>query len=129
MTLAIVLGLALLRSPEALGAIVGRGGAKAGIAWMTTWAFANSTGAPIAALMVIGLAAFGAAAFAIRSTRDDRRDLTIVAVAACLSLIVTPYVQPYDFLLTVPAFAAAAAAASALRPSARAALLASSRSA
>ncbi|MDP9321887.1 MAG: DUF2029 domain-containing protein [Chloroflexota bacterium] len=123
-TVAIVAGVALLRSPEALGAIIGRGGAKAGIAWMTTWFFAESTGVPIVALVVMAIAAFGAAVLAIRSARDDRRDLTIVAVAACLSLVVTPYVQPYDFLLTIPAFAAAAAAASALRVPARTALLA-----
>jgi hypothetical protein len=113
--LAIVLGLALLRSPEAIGAILSRGGAKAGIAWSTTWALADATGAPALAVAAFAVVAFGAAAVAIRSAHADRRDLTIVAVAAALSLVVTPYAQPYDFLLALPAFAAAAAAAGALR--------------
>jgi hypothetical protein len=37
---------------------------------------------------------------------------------------VAPYAQPYDFLLVLPALAAAAASAATLRPPARTALLA-----
>jgi len=122
--LALVTAVALLRSPESVGAIVSRGGAKVGIAWSTTWALADATGAPVIALAACGIVAFGAATLAVRSAPADRRDLTIVAVAAALSLVVTPYAQPYDFLLALPAFAAAAAAASAIRPPARTALLA-----
>ncbi len=123
-TVTIVVGLALLRSPDAIGAILSRGGAKAGIAWSTTFAFADATRAPVLTLAVVGLVALGASAAAIRSVGADRRDLTIVAVAAALSLIVTPYAQPYDFLFALPAFAAAAAAAAELRPPARTVLLA-----
>jgi hypothetical protein len=101
-----------------------RGGAKAGIAWSTTWALADATGAPALALAALFIVAFGAAAVAIRSAHADRRDLTIVAVAAALSLVVTPYAQPYDFLLALPAFAAAAAGATALGRPARTALFA-----
>ncbi|MDP9321889.1 MAG: glycosyltransferase 87 family protein [Chloroflexota bacterium] len=122
--LAIIVGLALLRSPEAIGAIVSRGGAKAGIAWSTTWALADATGEPALTVAAVAVVAVGAAAVAIRSAHADRRDLTIVAVAAALSLVVTPYAQPYDFLLALPAFAAAAAAASALGRPARTALFA-----
>ena len=122
--LTIVGGLALLRSPEAIGAILSRGGAKAGIAWSTTFAFAEAMRAPALALAVIGIMALGASAAAIRWAAAERRQVAIVAVAAALSLVVTPYAQPYDFLFALPAFAAAAAAASELRPPARTALLA-----
>jgi hypothetical protein len=122
--LALVTAVALLRSPEAIGAILSRGGAKSGIAWSTTWALADATGAPVVALAALGIVALGAAALALRSAPVDRRGLTTVAVAAALSLVVTPYAQPYDFLLALPAFAAAAAAASAIRPPARTVLLA-----
>lgn len=122
--LGLVVGLALLRSPEAIEAILGRAGAKAGIAWSTTWALADATGAPVIWLAISGAIAVGAAGLAIRAAVTGRRGLTVVAVAAAISLIVTPYAQPYDFLLALPAFAAAAAAASLLRPPSRPALLA-----
>jgi hypothetical protein len=113
--LAFVIALALLRSPEAIGAILSRGGAKAGIAWSTSWALADATGTPVVAVAVIGVIAFGVAVLAVRSADRDRRDLIVVAVAACLSLVVAPYAQPYDFLLVLPALAAAAASAGSTR--------------
>jgi hypothetical protein len=76
------------------------------------------------ALLISGVVAFTAAALAIRAASAERRDLTIAAVAAAISLVVTPYAQPYDYLLALPALAAAAAAASMLRPSSRTVLLA-----
>jgi len=124
MVLGAVVALALLRSPESVDAIIGRGTAKAGIAWSTSWALADASGAPVVALLGIAVVAISAAALAIRSASLARRDLTTVAVSAAVSLVITPYAQPYDFLLVLPALALAAAAATSLRPPARTLVLA-----
>src|SRR5258708_15022355 len=120
-TVTIVVGLALLRSPDAIGAILSRGGAKAGIAWSTTFAFADATRAPVLTLAVVGLVALGASAAAIRSVGADRRDLTIVAGAAALSVLAAPQAHPDDFPFARPAFPAPAAPPPGPRPPPRAA--------
>lgn len=121
-TLVGLVGLALVRTPEAIAAITGAG-AKATIAWTTSASLAAWLGAPIAAhLAIVGLA--GAAAIAaIRWSAPERRTLAVVATSAAASLVITPYAQPYDFLLAFPAFALAASAAADVAPPGRGVLL------
>lgn len=106
--LAATLGAALARSPEALGAIAAGSAAKSGLAWSTAWAFASqllpgSTPLAFGALLLISVGA----AIAVVAL-DLARAETVVAAGAALSLIVAPYVQPYDLLLLVPALGVAA---------------------
>lgn len=110
--LLVIAGAALARSPESIEAILGRGGAKAAIAWSTTWGLADATGLAVVTLAVIGAVAAAAAFLAVRRAPRAQRDLTLVAVVAAVSLVVTPYAQPYDFLLVLPALSLAALRAS-----------------
>src|SRR5205814_5623530 len=116
LVLGLLVGVALISAPDAIGAILGRGAAKAGIAWSSTWALAGSTPVPVAVLAAIWAVSAFAALMALRAERQSRRVLATVAIAAALSLIVTPYAQPYDFLLALPALSLAALSASERRP-------------
>jgi hypothetical protein len=101
-------GLALVLYPEALGAMVGRAGQVFGLGWATTWAVASS----ILPSVVAGLAivyAIAAAAFvaAVRFAPSERREDVLIVGGTAVSLMVSPYVQPYDFLVLFPAVAIA----------------------
>lgn len=99
--------------PEAFAAILGRAGGKGDLTWSTPWALAQTI-LPAAPLVVLGglivLAALAAVAV-VRAAPRAERDLSLVAVGTALSLVVTPYAQPYDLLLLMPAIAFAARAA------------------
>lgn len=99
--------------PEAYPAILGRVGGKGDLTWSTPWSLAQTV-APAAPLVVlgglIGLAGIAAVAV-VRAAPQSDRDLSLVAAASALSLVVTPYAQPYDLLLLVPAIALAVRAA------------------
>jgi hypothetical protein len=94
--IAVVVALSLAISPEAIGAIVGRSGSKAGIAWATTWALPLPLAAALLAL---------AAAASVLALRALRSPAAAIAIAAAFSLAIAPYAQPYDALLVVPALA------------------------
>jgi hypothetical protein len=94
--IALVVALSLAISPEAIGAIIGRSGSKAGIAWATTWALPLPLAAAVLAL---------AAAASVLALRALRSPAAAIAIAAALSLTIAPYAQPYDALLVVPALA------------------------
>ncbi|CAN5204687.1 hypothetical protein BH18CHL2_BH18CHL2_06590 [soil metagenome] len=111
------------RAPEALERILSKGAAKADIAWSTAFELAELTGAPAVAAALILLIAFGLAAVTVRAAPRERREITLVAASAALLLSVTPYAQPYDFLLVVPALALAVSLAVAVAAPARAPLL------
>jgi hypothetical protein len=101
-------GLALLLYPEALGAMLGRAGQVFGLGWATTWAFASSIfpSAAVGMLIVYAIAAVAYVA-AVRFAPAERRVELLVAGGVAIALSVSPYVQPYDFLLLFPAFAIA----------------------
>lgn len=124
-TVAAVNGLALLLYPEALGAMLGRAGQVIGLGWATTWAFASSI-FPSGVVGIVIVYAIAAVAYgiAVRFASADRRDEVRVAGGAAVALTVSPYVQPYDFLVLFPAFALVLAVQERLRHPARAILLA-----
>jgi hypothetical protein len=122
---ALVVAGALLE-PAAFPTILQRAGPKAGLTWSTPWALAQLV-APTAPLVLyvalVGLAALAAIAV-WRTAPPEDRDLALIAAGTGLSLTATPYAQPYDLLLLVPAIAFIARAASRSRAPHRAALLA-----
>ena len=94
-------------APVDLSGLVARAGAKGAVAWATTWALAASTGAPwLAAAAILALAGLAFAAAVVRAGGRSRI-LAIIAGAAAFSLVIAPYAQPYDYLLALPALAAA----------------------
>jgi len=115
-----------IAEPEAFSAILGRAGTKAALTWSTPWALAQVL-APAAPLMVlgalVGLAATAAIAVFRMAPRDDR-ELALISAGMALSLAVTPYAQPYDLLLLVPAIEFAARGAANAPAAPRAVLLA-----
>lgn len=123
------LGLAIasaIAAPEALSVILERAGTKTALSWSTPWALAQLV-APAAPLLVFGALAGLAAVAAIAVWRAAPRDdveLAIIAAGMALSLAVTPYAQPYDLLLLVPAIAFAARGAENLTAAPRTLLLA-----
>jgi hypothetical protein len=99
-------GIAILRYPEAVQAILGRGEGKAELAWATTWALgAAAGGAWIAA--VIAAMALGAALATARALPLGLRPAGIAATSAAVSLAVAPDLHPYDVLLAFPLLALA----------------------
>lgn len=99
--------------PEAFAAILGRAAGKGDLTWSTPWSLAQII-LPAAPLVVIGAltgVAVVAAIVVVRAAPRADRDLSLVAVGTALSLVVTPYAQPYDLLLLLPAIAFAARAA------------------
>jgi hypothetical protein len=117
-------GLALLRYPEALGALLAGAGPILGVGWATTWAFASSF--PLAVVGIVIVYATLAAAFVVaaRFSPAERRDDVLVAGGAAIALAVSPYVHPYDFLVLIPAFVIALALGELVGQPARGALLA-----
>ena len=84
---------------------------------------AFASGAPWAEIALI-LASVVLAAIAVRRSRATARPATIVAAATAVSLAAAPYLQSYDNVLLLPAFAVAAAGRRATGYAALAALLA-----
>jgi len=122
---ALLVTIALARSPDAISAIVSGSAGKSGIAWSTPAAVAAAVApsAPLAVFVLIIAVSSFAAARAI-AAEEQRRDHVVIAATCALSLIVTPYAQPYDLLLLVPAFALVADAAARLAQPRRTLLLA-----
>lgn len=107
---AAVNGLALLRLPGALDAMLSRGGQVAGVGWATTWAFASDIlPSALVGIVIVYLVVAVAFIVAVRLAPANRRIAVLVAGGAAISLAVSPYAHPYDMLLLVPAFAIALA--------------------
>lgn len=103
-------GVALLRYPDALGAILAGAGPIIGLGWATTWAFASSLlPSPVVGIAVVYAIAAAAFVAAARFTPEDRRDDVLVAGGTAIALALSPYVHPYDLLVLLPAFALALA--------------------
>ena len=100
-SLFVVAGIALALSPEAIGAMAGRSGPKAAIAWATVWAFP----APVAVAVVAAGVAVAVVALRAVGGPVPVPVTATVAVAGALSLVVAPYAQPYDLLLALPVLA------------------------
>jgi Glycosyltransferase family 87 len=115
-----------IAQPEAFSAILERAGAKTALTWSTPWALAQVI-APAAPLLVfgalVGLAAIAAITVFSAAPPDDR-ELALISAGTALSLAVTPYAQPYDLLLLVPAIAFAARGVARAPAAPRVALLA-----
>ena len=108
----VLLAAAAILQPDAFSALLGRAGGKGDLTWSTSWALAQAIlpAAPLVALGgLVGIAAL-AAVVVVRVTSPSDRDLSLVAVGTAMSLVVTPYDQPYDLMLLVPVIAFAARA-------------------
>lgn len=103
-------GIALLRYPDALGAILSGAGPIIGLGWATTWSFASSlVPSPVVGIAIVYAIAAAAFVAAARFTPEDRRVDVLVAGGAAIALALSPYVHPYDLLVLLPAFALALA--------------------
>jgi len=98
-------GIALLRYPDAIGALLAGAAPIIGLGWATTWAFASSL-FPSAVLGVAVVYAIAVAGFviAVLFTQEDQRVDVLVAGGAAIALALSPYVHPYDILVLFPAF-------------------------
>lgn len=98
-------GIALLRYPDALGALLAGAAPIIGLGWATTWAFASSL-FPSAVLGVAVVYAIAVAGFviAVHFTQQEQRVDVLVAGGAAIALALSPYVHPYDILVLFPAF-------------------------
>jgi hypothetical protein len=114
-TLTSVIGLSLVRYPEALSAMVNGSSVKAasGIGWATTLAFAGSLVPDSAWLgdLVVFAIAFAGLWVALRFIPRAFQVDALIAGAAALSLVFSPFVHPYDLMSTFLAFALALAIA------------------
>jgi len=99
-------GIAVLRYPDALPAILERGGGKIELAWATTWAFAAAAGAVWIAALIVALAC-GAAVATVMALPTGLRASGLAAASAAVSLVIAPYLHPYDMLLALPLLALA----------------------
>jgi hypothetical protein len=99
-------GIAVLRYPDALPAILERGEGKIELAWATTWAFAAAAGAFWIAALIVALAC-GAAVATVMALPIGLRASGLAAASAAVSLVIAPYLHPYDMLLALPLFALA----------------------
>ncbi|MDQ2952798.1 MAG: DUF2029 domain-containing protein [Chloroflexota bacterium] len=100
-------GIALIRYPEAVSAVLGRTENVIGLGWATAWSFGANVlpELPVMGIVIVySIAALGYAAVLRFAPADRRTDATLVASGA-LGLTISPYVQPYDLLLLFPAFA------------------------
>lgn len=121
LTLAAVTLIGVAAYPDALVAILGRAATKTGLGWSTTWSFASTL---VPGLALVGIVAVFALAIlallvAIRYARPGERVNLIVTGTMALSLAVSPYVHPYDLMLTFPTFWLAYAIGERLAPLAR----------
>ena len=100
-----VVGAAFLRYPDAIPAILGSG-AKTAVGWASTWSFSATLfadRAPVGFVVVFGCAAL-AFLVAVRFRPRDRGTDALIAACTALSLMLVPYLHPYDLMLTLPAF-------------------------
>jgi hypothetical protein len=98
------------REPGAIAALTGSP-AKVAIVLPTTWSFAARSVPGAAPVVALGLIVISIAAtwLAVRAAPPGERSLMVVASGLGLSLVVTPYVHLYDFVLLLPAIATAIA--------------------
>lgn len=121
-----VVAVGAVLDPQAYPALLARAGGKLAFAWATPWALATMLlpAAPAVAFSALLVPAALAGGVIVRTAPSRRREVAAIAVAAALSLAVTPYAQPYDMLLLVPTLATTAERAMPLPKAPRVAILA-----
>lgn len=99
--------IAVATALESILSMLARVGARSGEAWLTVWRVAAGL-LPTIPWVLVGILSAGAlAALVVTVRRAERAEAArlLVAGGTALSLVVTPYVQPYDLLLLAPALA------------------------